>query len=135
MNDIDETAMLLSGQLVRNEDGTFYFDKPGNWVDENGWHASEHLHRIGGPAIIYAVGNQFWYLNGKLHREDGPAAIWTSGSQFWYFNGKQHRTDGPAVTHTDGRPSMWYIHGVLVECPEPWNVFLARQQAINTTEL
>ncbi len=84
---IDETAMLLSGQMVRNEVGTFYFDQPGSWTDEDGVPARDHLHRIGGPAIIWANSDQEWYLNGQRHREDGPAVSWANGRTEWWVDG------------------------------------------------
>ncbi len=85
---VDETAWLLSGQMVRNHYGTFYFDQPGSWVDEFGWPESMRLHRIDGPAAIYASGSRAWFLNGLRHRLDGPAITWADGNQEWYVNGK-----------------------------------------------
>ncbi len=108
---IDETAMVLSGQMVRNEAGIFYFDQPGNWVDEDDWPEQGHLHRLDGPAVIFASGDQFWYFNGKLHREDGPAIIFVSGNKSWYLNGLLHREDGPALMLADGTQE-WYVNGV-----------------------
>ncbi len=84
---IHETAMLLSGQLVRNHRGTFYFDKPGHWIDSTGLPLWEHLHRLDGPAAIYANGKQEWWIDGQLHRADGPAVIYSNGHQVWYLNG------------------------------------------------
>jgi hypothetical protein len=63
---IDETAMLLSGQMVRNEYGTFYFDQPGVWVDKDGWPDYTRLHRIDGTAVIYSTGQQQWYINSEF---------------------------------------------------------------------
>ncbi len=63
---IDETAMLLSGQMVRNKHGTFYFDQPGVWISELGWLDEDRLHRIDGPAIVRVDGIQEWWLNGKF---------------------------------------------------------------------
>ena len=34
---------------------------------------------------------------GRLHRVHGPAVIWAGGSKSWYQNGLHHRTDGPAI--------------------------------------
>ncbi len=86
---IDETAMLLSGQLVRNHRGTFYFDRPGNWIDEFGWPIdSKRLHRVGGPAITWHSGTREWYVNGQRHRLDGPAIVDLDGTKEWYVNGK-----------------------------------------------
>jgi hypothetical protein len=80
---IDETAMLLAGQLVRNHCGTFYFDKPGVWTDGRGWPESRRLHRVDGPAIVWADGTQEWWVEGQLHRVDGPAIIYADGDQVW----------------------------------------------------
>ncbi len=85
---IDETAMLLSGQMVRNRQGTFYFDQPGNWINEYGYPNEAHLHRLDGPAAIWANGDQEWHLNGLRHRINGPAAIWTDAGQQWWVDGK-----------------------------------------------
>lgn len=53
-----------------------------NWYNADGQH-----HRDGGPAIIWADGDQLWLLNGYLHRADGPAMMWPSGGIAWYLNG------------------------------------------------
>ena len=70
------------------------------------------LHRIDGPAEIYANGDQFWYQNGLLYRTDGPAVIYTSGTQWWYQNNIIHRIDGPAVIYYNGT-QWWYQNGLL----------------------
>ncbi len=85
---IDETAMLLSGQMVRNRQGTFYFDQPGNWINEYGYPNEVHLHRKDGPAAVWFDGVQEWRVNGRLHRLDGPAIIGHSGTQEWWVDGK-----------------------------------------------
>ncbi len=84
---IDESAMLLSGQMARNELGTFYFDQPGVWIDKEGHPDGNHLHRTDGPAVIWYYGTQEWWVNGRLHREDGPAVTRVNGHQEWWFNG------------------------------------------------
>ncbi len=53
------------------------------------YHLNGHLHRIDGPAIVFADGSQEWYLNGKLHREDGPALEYVDGTKYWFLNGKR----------------------------------------------
>ncbi len=109
---IDDTAMLLSGQMVRNKHGTFYFDQPGVWVDEDGWPKQEQLHRTDGPAVDYAnVDRQEWYVNGRRHRSDGPAVIGAGGIQMWYLDGRRHRLDGPAVSWANG-DQEWWVNGV-----------------------
>ncbi len=112
MLSIDETAIVLSGQLVRNKRGTFYFDKPGHWVDEDGWPMWDRLHRLDGPAIIFASGTQEWRLNGQRHREDGPAIIYCNGTQEWWVNGQRHREDGPAAIWADGYQE-WWVNGAV----------------------
>jgi hypothetical protein len=107
---IDDTAMVLSGQLVFSEMATFYFDKPGNWIEE-GWPVYERLHRLDGPAIIWHNGDLDWYLNGRRHREDGPARIWSDGTQEWWIEGQRHCEAGPAIIYNDGSRS-WWVAGV-----------------------
>ena len=78
-----------------------------------------------------ADGNQFWRLDSKLHRLDGPAVIYASGEQHWYFNDKHHREDGPAIIYVNGT-QCWYINGKLHRAPhngEPMPVILRSQDA------
>ena len=88
-------------------------------IDEDGtqrWYQNEQLHRLDGPAVIYANGSQFWCQwcqNGLLHRLDGPAVICATGAQRWYQNGLLHRLDGPAVIGADGT-LYWFLEGVEV---------------------
>ncbi len=91
---IDETAWLLSGQMVRNKRGTFYFDQPGNWVSEYGYPVTARLHRLGAPAAVYTNGAQLWYVNGQRHRLSGPAVTWADGQQQWWVNGTFIRQSG-----------------------------------------
>ena len=88
MTDEDLTYKLLTGEMVKNHLGTFYFIEPGNWIDSNGYPIAEKLHRIDDPAIEYANGTKFWFLNGERHRENGPAIELPDGSKYWYLNGK-----------------------------------------------
>jgi len=60
---------------------------------------------------IDQVGNKRYYQNGKLHRIDGPAVIWASGETLWCFNGLWHRADGPAL-------ELWYIRDKRVSQEE-----------------
>jgi hypothetical protein len=68
------------------------------------------LHRLDGPAAIFASGYEAWYINGKIHRTDGPAVIGPDGYEAHYINDKLHNPDGPAVIYSDGSKS-WYING------------------------
>lgn len=52
--------------------------------------------------IIYLKGNIF-------HRLDGPAIIYANGDQRWYKNGKRHREEGPAIC--DLNHLEWFIEG------------------------
>ena len=71
------------------------------------------LHRIDGPAVIFADGYQEWWQNGCIHRLDGPAVSTPHGDQQWWINGQLHRLDGPAVIYPDGGQE-WYIHNMNV---------------------
>ena len=110
MTEEDLTYKLLTGEIVKNHKGTFYFSEPGNWINSNGHPVWCKLHRENGPAAEYANGTKFWYLNGELHREDGPAHENADGNKYWYLNGKRHRTDGPAIEGADGN-KYWYLNG------------------------
>ena len=101
---------LLTGEIVKNHLGTFYFIEPGNWIYSDGYPITEKLHREDGPAVEVVDGCKAWYLNGKLHCEDGPAIEYADGTKHWYLNGERHREDGPATEYTDGS-RYWYLSG------------------------
>ncbi|WP_276947111.1 hypothetical protein [Ferrimicrobium acidiphilum] len=99
------------------------------------WRLHGRLHRLDGPAVIYADGSERWYRHGKLHRLDGPAvvdsyddrvvvfavkdnklrrldglvAVSAKGYQAWYKRGRLHRLDGPAVIYDD--VEEWWVDG------------------------
>ena len=54
-------------------------------------------HRIGGPALIRANGDQFFYQFGKLHRDpdEGPAVTLHTGVRKWFVNGDFVRAELP----------------------------------------
>ena len=80
----DALIDALSGYIETGSDGAIrHYNSSGN------------LHRLGGPAIIYANGSERWYQNGRLHREDGPAVVRADGSNDWFLNGICHRLDMP----------------------------------------
>ena len=106
----DLTYKLLTGEVVKNYRGIFYFSQPGNWIDNDGYPITEKLHRKDGPAIESASGSKEWWLNGKLHREDGPAIELPGGTKAWYLNGKRHCENGPAVEWANGS-TYWYLNG------------------------
>ena len=67
------------------------------------------LHRIHGPAEIWADGTKKWYQNGLLHRIHGPAIIYSNGTKKWYQNGHPRRINGPATECADGR-KYWLLN-------------------------
>ena len=73
MNDQD-TFEQLKYRIVRNHNGTFYYNKDGLF------------HREDGPAIIWTNGSKEWFFCGQLHREDGPAIEQANGSRQWYLH-------------------------------------------------
>ena len=86
MEKYDELIDTLSGYVEISKAGTIrYYNKNGK------------LHRIGGPAVIFADGTEIWYQNGLFHRTDGPSVIYPNGECDWYLNGSYHRTDGNAT--------------------------------------
>ena len=36
---------------------------------------------------MYTCGTKFWFQNGLVHRIDGPAVVYADGSKRWYING------------------------------------------------
>lgn len=83
-------------------------DFEGNTV----WFKGPHVHRVGGPAKIFANGTKMWYQDSLIHREDGPAIEWTNGNKEWFKNNNRHREDGPAIEDSFmGR--RWYHDGQL----------------------
>ena len=67
-------AELLTLTVTVNDSGTTIYSN----------HLGQ-LHRVHGPAIIRANGDEMWYQNDRLHREDGPA----DGSHRWFLNGER----------------------------------------------
>ena len=86
MNTEEITFKLLSGEIVKNHLGTFYFNRPGNNMHKNGWPINKYSHREDGPAVEYTNGLKTWYVNGKLHRTDGPAMEYASGEKHWFID-------------------------------------------------
>jgi len=73
------------------------------------WRINGTLHRIGGPAVIWADGTKFWYVNGIRHRVGGPAVEYLGGNRHWFHYGERHRIDGPAIIQANGQ-KFWYLH-------------------------
>ena len=84
-------------------------------VDSNGtvryYNALGQLHRMYGPAVVYADVTQVWYQNGQTHRVGGPAVVNADGGKVWYQDGLLHRLDGPAIEYSD-YGCEWYINGI-----------------------
>lgn len=59
-------------------------------------------HRVYGPAIIAANGDETWMRAGEIHRSHGPAIERVDGSWDWYSVGARHRTNGPASRDAEG---------------------------------
>ena len=83
-------------------------DKAGTTV----WYKDDSCsqrHRIGGPAVEYANGNQRWLEDGKLHRIGGPAVVYGK-NRYWFERGVSHRLDGPSYEYASG-DKEWHING------------------------
>jgi hypothetical protein len=80
------------------------------WRSKKEWRVKGKLHRLEGPAIIWANGTQEWWVHNKKHRIDGPAFIAADGTQAWWVNGLLHKLDGPAIILANGN-QHWYING------------------------
>jgi hypothetical protein len=99
---------------------TVFLDGSKLWRNANG-----DLHRVDGPAVIYADGHKEWWQNCELHRDDGPAVINADGDKFWCQHGKFHRVDGPAIEYADGDKS-WYQHDIYLT----FDKWLAKNHAL-----
>ena len=91
-------------------------------------------HRVGGPAVEYADGDQHWYLNGLLHRIHGPAVEYANGDQHWYLNGLRHREDGPAIEYADGTKEWWLNGQQLTEQEHAHRVNPAQEMTVAEIE-
>jgi DNA ligase (NAD+) len=92
-------ALGREGDLpsVEYPDGAvvFYVENPKR--GEFGQRASVE-HRLNGPALVRANGDQVYYRYGKVHRdpEDGPAVILHTGVRKWFLNGDCLRVELPS---------------------------------------
>ena len=104
----------MMGQIARDEQVVFDTLKYRIDVEEGGtrryFNNAGKIHRIDGPAIVYAGGTKYWMQNGILHRTDGPAIEIANGHREWWQNGQRHRTDGPAIEYATG-DKRWFING------------------------
>ena len=67
MTNEDLTYKLITGEIVKNHLGTFYFSEPGNWMHSNGYPIRNKLRRENGPVAEYANGTKWWRVNGILY--------------------------------------------------------------------
>ena len=65
------------------------------------------LHRLDGPARIYANGDQEWWVRGLLHRLDGPAVIYATGTQSWWVNDQNITTQVNSWMQTQAVTWPW----------------------------
>lgn len=91
-------ALGREGDLpaVEHADGTFVYYVENPKRGAFGQHSSVE-HRIGGPALIRANGDQIYYHLGKIHRDpdEGPAMILHTGVKKWFVNGECVRFELP----------------------------------------
>lgn len=99
-----ETTNFVLGNELHNPFGPAIITK-----DRKEYLIHNQHHRVDGPAIEYANGNQEWYLAGELHRTNGPA-VTQYDCQEWFLEGKRHREDGPAILYPEGEE--WFLGGV-----------------------
>jgi YHS domain-containing protein len=60
------------------------------WPDGHESHKDElgKLHRVGGPALVDANGDEYYFKHGRLHRTEGAAIKKkASGKKYFYCNG------------------------------------------------
>lgn len=87
---------FINGAYGRENDlpAIEYIDGSRLWYKENpkrnaGFGArQEILHRMGGPAVIYANGDTYWMQDGELHRDDDLPAIIKFDVKKWFIRGK-----------------------------------------------
>ena len=78
------------------------------------WYANYKYHRLNGPAVKYADGDEEYLVDNDYHRDDGPAINYKF-VQEWFYHGKQHRLDGPAIVYDNG-DRYWLYMGKEIEC-------------------
>jgi hypothetical protein len=57
------------------------------------WYRNNDIHRIGGPAIIFASGTCIWMQDDQPHRIDGPAEIYKAGPRCWSLKGRYYHSN------------------------------------------
>lgn len=95
-------AMKLIHEIHDDGNQVYFYVKDGK----------EFLHRLNGPAIVHADGDQRWYFHGELHRRSGPALISSIGRKEWFLYGVRHNFKGPAITLAyPTNPTLYYLFG------------------------
>lgn len=109
----DETWKLPNGDLHREDGPAETWGGPIPERQNFRWYQHNELHRLDGPAVLFANGQREWWREGILHRQDGPALYKEGEEQYgeWWIDGDHHRDDGPAVTRRGGQQE-WYSHGL-----------------------
>jgi len=80
----------------------------------------DHLHRIGGPAVIreFAKGTEYeYYKDDGKHRDGGLPAIISPNYVEWWKDGALHRATGPSTQFLDGF-KLWTLNGVYLDTEE-----------------
>ena len=73
---------------------------------------------------IDCLGNKYWYNEKRIfHRLDGPAVESANGDEEWYYNGNLHRIDGPAIFRKRSGRKFWYLMEKSICCMEPTGEF------------
>ena len=70
----DALIDALSGYVTTDANGTVVY-----------CNSKGEPHRLDGPAIIFADGEEHWYQNGLRHRVDGPAVVYPNSQKFWFI--------------------------------------------------
>lgn len=72
--------------------------------------------------VIDTDGTKSWFLDGVRHRIGAPAIEFAIGVDCWFMNGRPHREDGPAIDYNDRGLRSWYLNGIKlpVEEIEQW---------------
>lgn len=72
--------------------------------------------RGGYDEVQVHAGRTEYRLDGAFHRLDGPAVVSAQGDEHWYVDGLRHRIDGPALTSRNGL-AQWWVEGVQQVAP------------------
>jgi hypothetical protein len=70
------------------------------------------------PAVIYADGARWWYSRGKIHRVGGPAIIWANGVEEHWQMGERSKVVYPDTDEMAPQlrgVTRWYSGGKVVK--------------------